>query len=101
MEDEEEREVPLEWYVPGGTISRYATNMIVQHTDQEFVISFFESAPPLLIGRPTKEQLEGLKVRAECVARIIITKERMPIFLETLHTNFERFMAKKEAEKVE
>lgn len=90
-------EVPIEWYVPDSIISRYATNMVVQHTGQEFIISFFDTKPPIIIGQPTKEILDGLKsVRAECIARVIVSPTRMSQFIEVLQTNLARAVSKTE-----
>ncbi|MBI4321049.1 MAG: DUF3467 domain-containing protein [Chloroflexi bacterium] len=85
--------LPLEWYVPESIISRYATNMAVQFSGQEFIISFFEARPPLVIGSPdvVKKELEQMQaVRAECVARIIVSKERMPVFVNVLQQQIQR-----------
>ena len=88
----DEKQIPVEWHIPEQIVSRYASNMVVQNTGQEFIISFFEIFPPLLFGTPADlaklDQLES--VRAECIARIIVSKDRMPKFIEALQTNFER-----------
>lgn len=100
-EHPKEVEVPIEWYIPESLVWHYATNMIVQHTDHEFVLSFFEMKPPVIIGVPTQEALENLKsIRATCVAQIIVAKDRMPAFLEAIRTNFEKFESKKSPEPV-
>jgi hypothetical protein len=81
------RELPIEWHFPGDITSRYATNLVVQSTEHEFTISFFEIRQPILLGSPEdrKIQLEQMKsVRAECVARIIVGAERMPEFVRVL-----------------
>jgi hypothetical protein len=97
-----ELELPIEWYVPDATVTKYATNMVIQHTEHEFILSFFEVAPPLLIGTPSKEVLEGLKsIRAECVARIVIARDRMPGFVEILRTNLEQSLSKRPAKVTE
>ena len=41
----EETKLPIEWYIAEDLKSQYATNIVIQHTDQEFLISFFE--PPI------------------------------------------------------
>lgn len=69
--------IPVEWHVPDDLASHYATNLVVQHTEHEFNIFFYEIRPPLLIGSP-EEVREGLEkvelVRANCV--VDCTKER-------------------------
>lgn len=78
----QEIELPVEWYNPESIVSQYATNMVVQHTEHEFIISFFDVKPPLIVGAPSKEVLETLKsIRATCVARIIVREVGCPYFL--------------------
>lgn len=98
---EEGRVVPINWYFPENIVSRYATNLLVQHSEHEFIISFFETRPPVLLGPPeeVKARLDQIdSVRAECVARIIIAAERMPEFVQVLRDNLERYLSRKEME---
>jgi hypothetical protein len=101
-EDSHEKLVPVEWHIPEGIVSRYASNMVVQNTGQEFIVSFFELFPPLVFGTPSDlekaAQIES--IRAECIARIIVSVDRMPKFIEALQTNLER-MTEKTAMKEE
>ena len=97
----EGRFLPIEWYVPANMAGRYATNIVVQHVEHEFIISFFEVQPPMLLGTPEerKAQLEEAKaVRAVCVARVIVAAERMPSFLKVLQDNLETYHSKLEEE---
>ncbi len=90
--------VPIEWHVPEDLISRYANNIVVQHTEDEFIISFFEARPPLLLGpsEEIKAKLEQIKsIRAECVARIIVAAEKMPSVIEALQGNLDKYLARK------
>lgn len=69
--------------------------MVVQNTGQEFIISFFDLKPPLIVGTPSKEVLDNLKsIRAECIARVIVTPSRMPKFVEALQTNLAGSLSK-------
>ena len=52
--------VPMEMSIPDSLSTKYATNMVVQHTEHEFIIFFFEVQPPLVIGTP-EEQKEALQ----------------------------------------
>jgi len=90
--------VPLEWHISEDLISRYANNIVVQFEGHEFIISFFEVRPPVLLG--SSEEIEAkLKqfesVRAECVARIIVAADRMPGFVEALQANLNKYLAQK------
>lgn len=85
--------LPVEWHVPDDLVARYATNMIVQRAENEFIISFFETKPPLLLGTPEEvaEQARQLTaVRATCVAQIIVAANKMPAFVDALQRNLSR-----------
>lgn len=84
---------PIEWHFQEDLVARYATNMIVQRTENEFIISFFEIKPPVFLGSPEEiaEQAKGIKsVRANCVAQIIVASGKMSSFIEALDRNFKR-----------
>ena len=91
-----ERQVLIEWHIPEGIVSKYATNMVVQHSDQEFILSFFELQPPIIFGTPQDlEKLDAASsIRAECIARVIVSTERMPRFIEVLQATVQRVAAK-------
>ena len=72
-----------------------ATNLLVQHTDHEFVLSFFETAPPIVLN---EKDFEIDKVTAECVARVVIAPKRMQQFIDTLQKSLEKYNLR-EAEK--
>jgi len=104
--ESESLELPIEWYLPDSIVSRYATNMVVQRAEHEFIISFFEVKPPLILGEisATNAREKIGSVRAECIARVVIAKERMPKFVEALQTNLGQHLsahsvAKEESDK--
>jgi hypothetical protein len=93
--------IPVEWYVPDDLPTRYATNMTLQRTEHEFVLSFYEQKIPLLFGAPEdiqKRASEITSVRATCVSRLIIANGRFPGFVEALQQALNDFRAS-EAEK--
>jgi hypothetical protein len=89
--------LPLRYVDAEGLQTRYTNTMIVQHTPDEFVLQFFEVIPPILFGPP--EEVERLRasleyVEAKCVARLIISPERIPSIIQALQSNYERFLNK-------
>jgi hypothetical protein len=95
----EGRYVPIEWQFPASLVSRYATNLVVQQGEHEFIISFFEIHLPMLLGLPeqrkaTIDQLET--VPAECVARLIVAAERMPEFVKVLQEQLEQYRSRRQ-----
>lgn len=90
--------LPIDWHISESIQSRYATNMVVQAGQNEFIISFFEAQIPLFVGqadenRSKLEQLDA--IRAECVGRIIVAAEQMPGIIAALQTSLEAYHASK------
>src|SRR3972149_4039234 len=93
MTDEKEKPndaiVPLiiSWRFPEGLSTRYANQMTVQITPTECVLSFFEILPPVLLGSPEENKktlAEMGSIPANCVARIVVSRERIREFVKTL-----------------
>ena len=85
--------VPIEWQIPEDLTPRYATNFVIQNTGHEFVLSFFEVRPPIILGNPEEKraQLEKLgSVSAKCIAQIVLSPTRMAEFVRLLHMHHER-----------
>ena len=100
----EGRMVPIKWHIPASTVTRYATNFVVQHTEREFIISFFETWPPIILGTPEEKMAELLKIEsatAECVARIVVAAERMPDLIRILQGNLDSYHSKLGDQEVE
>lgn len=96
---EESREVRIVFDVPEGIRTQFATNLVAQHTDHEFIVTFFEVLPPILVGTPEvqKQQVEAIKeVRGTCLARIVIPASRMPDFIQVLQENHRRYLSGRE-----
>ena len=95
--------IPLEYRFPPDVISRYATNILVQNTASEFVLSFFEVRPPVLLGTP-EENVERIKtlgpVPADCVARLVIAPSRMGSFIDAMQRIYEQYKSR-EKERAE
>jgi hypothetical protein len=73
--------------------------MIVQHSEHEFYVSFFEMQPPIILGTPKDQQtqLEEIgHIEAECVARLVISPDRLENFIQALQTNLERYRTREE-----
>lgn len=95
-------QVPIEWHISEDLDSNYATNLVIQHSEHEFFIDFFEMRHPLILGNPdqVREQQEKLEsVRAECVARIIVSPDRMQEFVDAIQANLNKYMGKEQEEQ--
>lgn len=79
--------LPINWVFPDDTVSRYATELLIQHTDQEYILSFFETRLPVTV--PNAESTEGPMRSTEsvdvvCVARIVVSPKRMAAFAKVI-----------------
>jgi hypothetical protein len=93
--------LPIEWHFPEGLIGRYANHITIQTAEHECHISFFEIQPPLFLGEPdeVKKQMEELqRVRATCVARVVVTKDRLADFTDALNSATARFVGEDRTE---
>lgn len=102
MTNNNEKGVPVRWNISENIVARYATNMVIQQLENEVLISFFEIKPPIILGSPEQiqKQLEELgSVNADCVAQIIVAKNKMPNFIEALESNFKKSLENKEDEE--
>lgn len=97
-------ELPIEWHVSEHIQSRYATNTVVQAGQNEFILSFFETLPPLLLGN--SEQKADLvtrlhSIRAECIGRIIVAPEQILGIIAALQTSWEAYERSRSPEEEE
>ena len=93
--------IPIEWGSPVEGMSPYATSLLVQHGEHEFILLFFQALPPVVLGTPEerKAQLEEVgSVRAECVAHVIVAADKMPDIIRVLQANLDRYRSKLESE---
>lgn len=87
--------IPIEWHIPEGQMTPFATNMTVQIIENEFKISFFEIKPPVRFD--DSEPLPS-KARADWIASVIVTADRLPKFIEVLQTQLNKYQSKKQTE---
>lgn len=84
--DEDSIQIPIHFNMPVGMPSVYATNMIIQASEHEVIISFFEAQPPLFSDDDTNniEVLQKVGIRADCVAKVTIAKNRISGFAKII-----------------
>jgi hypothetical protein len=88
------KEIKLKRIIPSDLKSNFVESFVVQHTKDHFILSFFEVWPPVIIGTPEvqKKELEALnEVEAKCIARIVVTPERMKAFARIVQQNLKAF----------
>jgi len=84
----QEEQLQISFNVPIEMPSVYATNIVLQQMEYEVLVSFYEIQPPLLL--PESNEAENLAIlkktgmRADCVAKVIISKERFGAFADVM-----------------
>ena len=85
----------LEREFPDDLQTHFVTNVVIQHTEEYFTLSFFEVWPPPELGDTEKEQQNDSntdkKIPAKCVARLVVTPARMRQFLDAMNQNFNNY----------
>lgn len=98
-EGEFEKAIPIRWEIPDEMDIVWASHFVVQHSEREFILNFFQVTPPILI-QPTEEELKGLEsVRGKAVARIALTPAALKELVEVLQRNLKSFLQGLEEEK--
>jgi len=89
------KKVKLERKYPKDLQSHFVSNIVVQHESDHFILSFFEVWAPAIIGETEEEKMLILEsidsVEANCVARIVLTHDRMMEFAQLINDNISSF----------
>lgn len=90
--------IPLVFDPPRETLTRYATNFVIQCLEHEFILSFYEAEAPILLGS-SEENLAELRrqgeIHARCVARIVVAPARMQEFAHIVESAMTRHHSQK------
>lgn len=96
---EERIELPLIIIGADDVPIMFSNVMLVQHEQQEFMITFCQYSPPLTLG-PPEAQLEQMKnmpyVPVKVVARLGMTPQRMQELISILQENYRKWEAKRD-----
>jgi hypothetical protein len=83
--------IPLEWYVPEELPTHYATHLVIQHTEHEFFITFFELVPPIMLSKPPEEIERIESVRARALTRVAVSPKRLEEFIQVMQDNLAKY----------
>lgn len=99
----EGKTVRIEHVVPDDIRTAFTNHLVVQRSDKgEFTVSFFEINNPVLLSgaEGVEECFEKIEsVEARCMARVVISGERMPNFIGALIQNYEEFEKERQSDK--
>jgi hypothetical protein len=88
------RNIPVDWQLPPDLHTEYATNVLVQHGQHEIFLLFFQAQPPIIVGElvERQKQLEEIsKIPAKCVAKVIISPDRLEELIDLLKRQLESY----------
>ena len=93
--------VPIEREFPTGQMPLFANHFVVQNDGPEFYLMFFQTNPPLIVTdspADRKRQLEKLEsVKSQCVARLVMSADRIPAVVEAMQKTLTGYQKKQEA----
>lgn len=67
----------------------FSDNVAIQHTPSEFIVTFSQVRQPLVGKAEDYEKMES--IRADVVARIVLTPAKMAEFLQALQANWRTY----------
>jgi hypothetical protein len=89
------KKVRIDRKYPDDLQSYFISDIVVQHEQDRFILTFFEVWPPAIIGETDEEKLNILNsidhVEAKCVARIVMTPDKMREFMKAATDNLSSF----------
>ena len=83
-------QVPMDYSNAEQQRAIFANSFVVQHDQHEFHLMFFQTNPPLLIGGDPdieKKIREIKSIKPECVARIVMSADRIQEVIRALQDN--------------
>lgn len=93
--------VPISREFPPDQVGVTSNHFVIQQDDSEFHLLFFQTHPPVVLADTDEERREILanaEARSICVARIIVSADRLPSFIEAMESNLKRHNARKAAD---
>lgn len=97
-DDQNTIRIPVDYQVPDDATPSYVNNLVIQHTESEFVIHFFYTRLPIILGESDeallKEKLTRIEaVHPQFVKSIIVSPQKMQDFIDALQGNLDKFTA--------
>jgi hypothetical protein len=87
----------LQYVIPENLIAAYADQFFVSHTEEGFVLTFYQNQHPADMREASLGKARTMK--SMCVARIIVPPKQMDKIIDALITNWNRFMDKEDEQE--
>lgn len=79
---------------PDDLDTNFISNFVIQNQPDHFIITFYELWPPVIVGSPEEKKaaIEEIdSVDAKCVSRLVLTPEKMRLFLNAVQENLNKY----------
>jgi hypothetical protein len=94
MADEQDIALPLLWLDVDDAEISFVNQLVVQHHENDFILTFGHVAPPMLVGTPeeNRRRAENIPyVPVKTVKRVGMTPDRMEQFIAVMVDNYRRW----------
>ena len=97
--------LPLARQFPPHQVGVLSNHFVIQRDGSEFHLLFFQTQPPTIIAESEEEKERLIEpyrtngVPSICVARIIVSADRMPAFVKAMQDNLGSYQASQEKER--
>jgi len=89
------KQVSIKYTFPEDLKTQFVSNLVVQHEPGILILSFFETLPPIILGQTEEEKHMALEkiefIESKCLARLIITPEKMEAFIKAMSENLNAY----------
>ena len=93
-------QVPVLFVGADDTPILYVNQFVVQHQQNEFIITVGQIAPPMLLGTEEQQRQQAKQIAyvpVKVVARLALTKARLKELISVLETNLANYDRKQES----
>ncbi len=103
-----QKQIPIRRHYPENLITQFSDNVTAQFAPggpdpDHFIVAFFQLRHPQIFegsDEEVKRSLDAIEfIESECVARIILTPQKMRDLVKVLKANLDQFDAVKKARK--
>jgi len=99
------KEISVKRIFPEDLQSNFASHFVIQHDLYKFILTFYEVWPPVLLGETGEDVGQVIdnidSIEAKCIARIVVTPEKMREFYEAIQNNLQKYEQLSNAEIIE
>ena len=94
MEEPKSYQLALEWDGVEDSPIQFTNQALVQHIDNEFVLTFGYMTPPIFLNPPSEEEMYSIdSLSVKPIVRLGMTPDRMLELIKLLQENYRNYQA--------